>query len=455
MNRFFLRREPFGGVLYYAEQGRLKFLNSTGYEICSGLARAWNDEKILSHIASRFDVDDPDLALSDIRNLRNQLSHAESWPKSHGISVGAVAAPIPALSAPLEIHWEITGKCNLKCLHCYNDSTASRHQPSLEQIRSVVDELADANIKVRGIIISGGEPLMHPHAREILELVRPHAAELVLATNGTLVNESNIKWIARLVDAVNVSVDAGDADSFANFRRHVGVLDKVVNALRLFRRHNVPLVAQTTLSRHNIDGLDKLAALLKSEDVRSWIVRTPIPIGRAETNDRDFLTLDETIAKEDLFRRIRETYASDFDAIHIGNRFMWSFETPFVQSEPKMGLASCAAGTMLTTIRADGTMIPCAIFGDTDNPGMHSEPVWHGNFLAQWHDAACFKTMRHIRLECLAPCSRCGKLADTCDTGCRAIAFHAFGKAEAPDPNCNYVRRDLAGPDRRAQISVQ
>jgi radical SAM protein with 4Fe4S-binding SPASM domain len=440
MKQLFLRRETFGGVLYHIGEGRLQFLNRTGYEICFGIASGWIDDEILTYVMSRFQVDDPDLVRSDIHTLRKAVLDPVRLPKRRTVAVGGEVSGIPTLSAPLEIHWEITGRCNLECLHCYNNSSRNSPEPTLDQIRSVTDELKEAKIKVRGIIVTGGEPLMHPHLREILETLRPLAAEVVLATNGALVRESNIDWIAGMVDAVNISIDSSNADSFSRFRGHPGILDKTVNALRLFVKHGIPVVAQSTISRYNVDSLDDLALLLKSEGAASWIIRLPIRMGRARNNEQHFLTVREAQAKEPLFRRIRGRYASDFDVLQIGNRFMWSYDEPFIQHELKSGLATCAAGTILAVIRPDGTMVPCAVFGDTTSPEVHSLPVWNGRFLSEWRNAECFKMMREIKLERIVPCNRCAKLPDTCDGGCRAIAFHTFGSVYGPDPDCNYVR---------------
>lgn len=440
MKQLFLRREPFGGILYHMGEGRLQFLNHAGYEIYFGIARGWIDEEILTYVKSRFQVDDPELVRSDIQNLRKVGLDPARLPKRHAVAVGAEVRGIPTLSAPLEIHWEITGRCNLECLHCYNNSARNSPQPTLEQISSVTDELKEAKTKVRGIIVSGGEPLMHPHLRKILEAIRPLAAEVVLATNGALVCESNIDWVAGMIDAVNLSIDSSNADSFSKFRGHPGILHKAVNAMRLFVKHGIPVVAQTTISRYNVDSLDDLALLLRSGGAAFWIARLPIRIGRARNNEQHFLTAREAQAKEPLFQRIRNRYASDFDLLHIGNRFMWSYDEPFVRHDHKTGLATCAAGTMLAAIRPDGTMVPCAVFGDSASPEVHSLPVWNGRFLSEWRNADCFKMMREIKLERILPCNSCGKLPGTCDGGCRAVAFHTFGSVYGPDPDCNYVR---------------
>ena len=439
MNHFFLRREPFGGVLCHVEGGVAKFLNHSGFEICAGLAHGWTEDDVTASIESKFQVDDSASVRLDVKYFKEVLSNPGAWPK--GRVAEAVDAPKnPTLSAPLELHWEVTGKCNLRCLHCYNDSVATKPQPSLAQIRSVANELKDAKIKLKGIIVSGGEPLMHPRLKEILELLRPLAMEVVLATNGTLVTEANIEWIAGMTDAVNVSIDSADGNHFDNFRGHADTLNKVIRAIRLFRSCNIPIIAQTTLSRFNIEELDSLARLLIFEGIRSWIVRMPLQVGRAKHNQQAFLTRHEAEAKEELFNSIRSAYAADFDLLHIGNRFMWSYTDEFIRSEANGEVLSCAAGTILATIRADGTMVPCAIFGDTTNSEASSLPVWDGRFLSEWRNAECFKAMREINFSRITPCANCSKFPDVCNAGCRAVAFHAYGSIHEPDPGCNYVR---------------
>ena len=310
---------------------------------------------------------------------------------------------------------------------------------------SVVNELKADKLKVRGIIVSGGEPLMHPHLREILESVRPVTNEIVLATNGTLVNSSNVVWITELIDAVTLSFDSNDAAKFAEFRGQSNVLNRVDNALRLFTQHGVQVIAQTTLSKYNVDLLDSMALFLISRGASSWIVRTPLRIGRAKLNEQHFLTHSEARAKQPLFENIRERYASHFDVLTIGNRFQWSYDTEFSSTKHKPGFATCAAGIALATIRPDGTMVPCAIFGDTTSREIHSPPVWAGRFLSEWRNSKSFKTMRSIKLEAISPCGRCSKLPDVCDGGCRALGFHAFGTVYGPDPDCNYVRSFCGG----------
>ena len=59
------------------------------------------------------------------------------------------------------VSWMTTNKCNLKCVHCYQDAEeATDKELSCEEGKKMIDEIARAGFKV--MIFSGGEPLMRP-----------------------------------------------------------------------------------------------------------------------------------------------------------------------------------------------------------------------------------------------------------------------------------------------------
>ena len=67
------------------------------------------------------------------------------------------------------VSWMTTNKCNLKCVHCYQDAEEATDQElSTDEGKKMIDEIARAGFKV--MIFSGGEPLMRP---DIYELVAP------------------------------------------------------------------------------------------------------------------------------------------------------------------------------------------------------------------------------------------------------------------------------------------
>jgi MoaA/NifB/PqqE/SkfB family radical SAM enzyme len=65
--------------------------------------------------------------------------------------------------------WNITRACNLKCVHCYNDSGVGKpsHEVTTEKARSVLDDFA--GFAIPSVLPSGGEPLMRPDLFELIE----------------------------------------------------------------------------------------------------------------------------------------------------------------------------------------------------------------------------------------------------------------------------------------------
>ncbi len=437
-----LRREPFGGILVQQYGDNVMFLNHTGFEIARCIAKGFEDSKILKYIISLFAVADIDVVNSDIQRVQKIISDADNWSKDNyypGIpqNTDEVSA-IPTLSAPLDLHWEVTSRCNLYCRHCYNRSSlAAACEPSQDQIRSVINEFG--SIKMRNIAISGGEPLMRKDIKTIIELVRPLASIITLCTNGTLIDDENSSWFPGLIDGVNLSLDAGNKQEYERFRGKKGSFDRCIQCLRLLVKREIPVAIQTTISRFNIDQLDDLAKLIIKEGATSWIVRLPIASGRAVENEDDFLSHEEILQKEHILNEVREQYESELAPLKIGLNFAWSYREPYVRTQRKDEFVSCAAATVLAALLADGRMAPCALFADTD---FKSDVVWNDGFLNQWKNAKCLKDMRSIRLSRIPQCFHCADYGKICSTGCRAKSY--LNGDLYTDSDCEYQSQDFS-----------
>ena len=81
--------------------------------------------------------------------------------------------------------WNITRTCNLRCVHCYADSHAERYAGELswEQCCAVIDDLAA--YQVNALLLSGGEPLLHPQLPQILQRATEKGLKVTISTTGT------------------------------------------------------------------------------------------------------------------------------------------------------------------------------------------------------------------------------------------------------------------------------
>jgi radical SAM protein with 4Fe4S-binding SPASM domain len=113
--------------------------------------------------------------------------------------------------------------CNAKCPNCpYNNSEIRKDYKdalfmSKEVFRKIADECGPYHSLIR--LSGGGEPMLHPNAVEDIIYAKERGAKIGLITNGSRFTEEGLKKIITAqVDAIEFSVDAGDANTYAKAR---------------------------------------------------------------------------------------------------------------------------------------------------------------------------------------------------------------------------------------------
>ncbi|MCY1485642.1 putative mycofactocin radical SAM maturase MftC [compost metagenome] len=179
------------------------------------------------------------------------------------------AAPTGTPRPPVVI-WNLLRRCNLTCRHCYSTSADStfRDELSTPEILRGIDDLHSAGVRV--LILSGGEPLLHPDLFEIAAHARQHGMLVALSSNGTLIDSRNIQ---RIVDArfdyVGISLD-GLRETHDRFRRQVGSFDSALGAMRLCREAGIRVGMRTTLTEENAPQLPALLDLMRELHVQKF-----------------------------------------------------------------------------------------------------------------------------------------------------------------------------------------
>jgi len=92
---------------------------------------------------------------------------------------------LDSLKAPLSVHLLVTSRCNLNCEGCHY-----RHAEAeipFSQVRSLFEEWRACG--VRSVALGGGEPLLHPHIEDIIELGKRMDFYMAITTNGTVLKD--------------------------------------------------------------------------------------------------------------------------------------------------------------------------------------------------------------------------------------------------------------------------
>ncbi|MBF3129867.1 radical SAM protein, partial [Pseudomonas aeruginosa] len=192
---------------------------------------------------------------------------------SHYLRSLAEDAPAPRRAggrrAPVVI-WNLLRRCNLTCKHCYSTSADSDFRGELEtaEILRGIDDLRAAGVRV--LILSGGEPLMHPDLFEIAAHARQAGMFVALSSNGTLIDEGNIQRVAEArFDYVGISLD-GLRETHDRFRQKQGSFDAALAAMRLCREADIRVGMRTTLTEENAAQLPALLDLMRELDVQKF-----------------------------------------------------------------------------------------------------------------------------------------------------------------------------------------
>ena len=361
------------------------------------------------------------------------------------------------------VHWSITGLCNMKCRHCFMSAPHARHgNPSREELLRTVDQLAECGIFQVGI--TGGEPLIRDDFLEIVDRLKAHEIGVsTIFTNGWLVNEELLDALEsrRMHPGFQLSFDGIGWHDF--LRGIPGAEEKTLRALRLLqaRRYNVSV--SMCLHRKNAETIRETVRLMASLGVSSMKCNVIMDLG--EWAGPDLQDLKLTREEEE---KIYETYIPQYFedgaplAISLGGAFTytpgekeWRIHYECVCSEADEDcMPSCGILLSECYIGADGMVAPCMAMCDTNYahhfPNLRDMPLW--KILRDSEVVRLCQTsvgdVRHYREQC-AGCEWIGR----CIGGCRSEALRLTDDYYAADPViCSFYRN---GWDKAIRAAAQ
>jgi radical SAM protein with 4Fe4S-binding SPASM domain len=323
--------------------------------------------------------------------------------------------------------WEITRRCNLRCLHCENEcGDPSSRELSLEKTREVGRELA--TLGGRSVHITGGEPLLHPQWDSICRDLAGLGLRLSLVTNGTLLDHENLtRALDSGVVAFGISLD-GLQTTHDSIRVRLGPgpspWRQTVAAIERAGARAETIVI-TAVNRRNLAELPALCDHLIAMGVRRWQVQLVVPMGRVlespvplviAPGDLEFLTAflaDARASRKPLQIDVTDTigYFTERETRLRGSEGAPEFWT------------GCQAGIRAVAITYDGRVRGCSMLPPEFDAGdVHDEPL-----TTIWNDVERFAySTRFSAANLSGPCGRC-RVGPLCRAGCTTMAYWTTG----------------------------
>lgn len=259
---------------------------------------------------------------------------------------------VPVASTPFSAELHFTHRCNLKCKHCFqNSSPNSNLYKELETLEwlDIFEQLELYGM--RNITLSGGEIMFYPHFSDVFNEVVNRKISYNVLTNGTLINNSNVEALSKENVSLTISLD-GHSEEVHDKLRGKRAYEKVIRGIRLLVERGAKVSLAYTINSYNYLYLKEVIALARSLGVRGIGFPFTSETGRAKENSSLILsTCQRDIVKHD-FSQLKEEYG---DALELT---MYETLTPALKGELD-DKVYCTAGTTHVGVSSDGKLYPC------------------------------------------------------------------------------------------------
>lgn len=342
--------------------------------------------------------------------------------------VAGQPAPAGALSAPIEAHVAVTGRCPVRCDACYLDAGPDRAppDPSTDVLEAQLDALAAAG--VLEIAFGGGEAGVRDDLPRLAAAVRDRGMVPNLTTSGIGLDAARAAALAGGFAQVNVSLD-GLGATYRRVRGWQGA-EVALTAIRHLVASGTRVGVNTVLTRDNLDDLPAMAEALVALGVSEWQWIRLKPAGRgAAVYAERALTPEQALTLWPMaLEAERAGLVMRFDCALVP--FLAAHGVPPEHLE-RLGVAGCPAGHSLLARMADGRWAPCSF--------AHASASESEDFSRTWSSDPTLVAWRERAVSPPEPCGSCPWRA-VCRGGCRVVSAHLTGDALAPDPECPRVR---------------
>lgn len=156
--------------------------------------------------------------------------------------------------SPLFATINVTGNCNLNCNYCFN-MPRENIDISIEDFKYALNILKKEEVFM--IVLSGGEPFIHPKIDELIRLSHKKFSNVQILSNGTILTHENIKTIEKIVDEkgffpIQISLDSYDNDINLKTR---GESRTIIDNIKILNDIGATVTIATVITKHNIESI--------------------------------------------------------------------------------------------------------------------------------------------------------------------------------------------------------
>lgn len=186
--------------------------------------------------------------------------------------------------------WEVTQKCNLRCIHCRANASPDKKEGKLIKSKDAFNLLDDiAKLGCPALALTGGEPLLRQDIIGIVSYATSKKIPTRIQSNGLLLTEQVADKLKKAgLMSFGIGLDGSNSSIHDKIRNQRGAFNGAIKAIRILKAKNIKVHVEFTINRINFNDLVATLDLLESLGVDTFLARAVIFKGRATLDNSIF-----------------------------------------------------------------------------------------------------------------------------------------------------------------------
>lgn len=275
---------------------------------------------------------------------------------------------------------EITTRCNLNCMHCGAAEYRTSREWTTEEALESFNDMISCGVTSFGFL--GGEPFIRADILELLSYLDQRGIRSLITTNGLLLDEETIDFLADLkfLNGISFSIDGASRDVYETIRGKNTYEKMITNVQRLVakkkeKKSPFSIGLTCVVNRLNAFESEALVELADENDLESVGFMSIVWSGNAKKNkdklyadpETEFTACEKAARKVALVNRIRGLkgkHRMKFSIDNIPSTWKYAILQKYPLVNQVTGKFECQAGVGTLYVDASGVVYPCEAVKD-------------------------------------------------------------------------------------------
>jgi MoaA/NifB/PqqE/SkfB family radical SAM enzyme len=292
------------------------------------------------------------------------------------------------------IYFEITDDCNLRCLHCYNESDKEKNiiqfsKTNREKIFKIAKKIVE--LGVSEVVLTGGEPLTKKDlVLELLEFFSKNNIHVCIKTNLILLTEDFLKDPRSRLASFLVSCYSSNPNIYGEMTCD-GNYDIFEENLKLLQKYKIKFGVNMNVNTRNLQDVRNTAIHMNELGVKNFYV-TPMSLNFYNPDSENFLTEKQMVSIIYNIIWIKDELTMKVDILGSIPKYLFLKEN--FDKDSNFLSRKCEAGLTIAIVNYEGDIRPCP-----NSEGVYGN-ILEDNFLLIYKKMNNWRRKRNFLIQC-------------------------------------------------------